>query len=526
MIFIKYKLQLSVMTIFRLVKILVVFKSYGIFSILNNFKRHTYYLFFIDLFLCFIPQRAKSKNPATRLRLAFEALGPIYVKFGQILSTRADILPNEYLKELEHLQCKVPPFSSKDAINIVERDLGSKLESIFEDFTNEPVASASIAQVHKAKLRINDKEVAIKICRPNIRQTIAKDISLLKVCARIAQKLLRDGDQLRLVEVVEEFETTIFAELDFGQELANNLELSRLHKYDNKIVIPKVYPEFSTENVLVMQWMYGIPINDIEQLKANKINLQRLSTNGIEIFYNQVFNFGFFHADMHPGNVLCSSQGQFILLDFGIVGYLSDDDKRYLAINILAFFNRDYRKVAVTHVESGWAPSNTNIAQFERAIRIVCEPIFNKPLAQISFAQVLIKLFQVSRQFGIIVQPQLLLLQKTIVNIESLGRLINPELDLWVTAKPILNDWVKKQMGIKSFMYHLKQEMPYLPAIIPSLPREFQKTLKALQHQDYINKQLILSMNKHNKHNLMLYLLLILIIVVFLGLITKHLTIC
>ncbi len=513
------------MTIFRLIKILVVFKSYGIFAILNNFKKHTYYLFFINLFLFFIPQRAKSKSPAARLRLAFEDLGPIYVKFGQILSTRADILPDDYLKELEHLQYQVPPFSSKEAMNIVERDLGNKLEIIFESFTHDPVASASIAQVHKAKLRINGKEVAVKICRPNIRNTITKDISLLKLCARIAQKMLRDGEQLRLVEVVEEFETTIFAELDFGQELANNLELSRLHKYDNKIVIPEVYPEFSTENVLVMQWMYGIPINDIEQLKANKVNLQRLSTNGIEIFYNQVFNFGFFHADMHPGNVLCSSQGQFILLDFGIVGYLSDEDKRYLAINILAFFNRDYRKVAVTHVESGWAPSSTNIAQFERAIRIVCEPIFNKPLAQISFAQVLIKLFQVSRQFGIIVQPQLLLLQKTIVNIESLGRLINPELDLWVTAKPILKDWVKKQMGIKSFIYYLKQEMPYLPAIIPALPREFQKTLKALQHQDTVNRQLLLLLSKNNKHNIMFYLLVFLIILVFLGLITKHLVI-
>jgi ubiquinone biosynthesis protein len=504
------------MTVFRLIKILVVFKSYGIISLLNNFKSHKYYLHFINLILFIVPAKHKSKSPAVRLRLALEALGPIYVKFGQILSTRADILPDNYVKELEHLQYQVPPFDSAEAKLIIERNLGQKIEELFSEFTINAVASASIAQVHKARLRLNGQEVAIKICRPHIKATICQDIALLKLCAAIAQKLLRDGQQLRLIEVVEEFEHTIFAELDFSQELANNLELSRLHKYDNKIVIPIVYPELSTDNVLVMQWMHGIAINNLQLLKASKVNLQRLSTNGIEIFYNQVFNFGFFHADMHPGNVLCSPQGQFILLDFGIVGYLSDEDKRYLAINILAFFNRDYRKVAVTHVESGWAPSNTNITQFERAIRIVCEPIFNKPLAQISFAQVLIKLFQVSRQFGIVVQPQLLLLQKTIVNIESLGRLINPELDLWITAKPILNDWVKKQMGFKSFLYHFQQELPYLPALLPSLPRELQKTLKSLQQQDHINQQLIILINKNNKHNFIIYVCLLIMIILLL----------
>lgn len=497
------------MTVFRLLKILIIFKSYGIFSLLRTFNEGTKYLFLINALLFFVPQRQKKESAAVRLRTAFEILGPIYVKFGQILSTRADLLSGEYLRELEHLQYRVPPFSADLAAKILEDNLQSPINEIFTDFTPEAVASASIAQVHKAFLKSTGAEVAVKICRPNIRDTITKDIKLLKICARITQALLRDGAQLRLVEVVEEFETTIFAELDFNQELANNLELARLHKNDHKIVIPAVYPEYSTENVLVMQWMNGIIINDIKQLKAHKINLERLSTNGIEIFYNQVFNFGFFHADMHPGNVLCSLQGQFILLDFGIVGYLSDDDKRYLAINILAFFNRDYRKVAVTHVESGWAPANTNIAQFERAIRIVCEPIFNKPLAQISFAAVLIKLFQVSRQFGIIVQPQLLLLQKTIVNIESLGRLLNPELDLWITAKPILHDWVKKQMGIKSFIYHLRQELPYLPAIVPSLPREFQKALRAIQHQSSNNTQFMLLLNKYQRQNLLLIIVLI-----------------
>lgn len=501
------------MTFFRLLNIITILKRYGIFSILRNVNKGNIYIIVIDWSLWFIPQKNKQSHPSVRLRLALEILGPIYVKFGQILSTRADLLPTSYLQELERLQYKVAPFPSQEAIDIVEKNLNIKIADLFDDFTFEPVASASIAQVHKAKLKCNGKEVAVKICRPNIKKTITKDIQLLKLCALLAQKLLHDGEKLRLVEVVEEFETTIFAELDFGQELANNLELARLHKNDRKIVIPQVYPEYSTDNVLVMQWMNGLPINDINILKQHSINLERLSTNGIEIFYNQVFNFGFFHADMHPGNVLCSLQGQFILLDFGIVGYLSDEDKRYLAVNILAFFNRDYRKVAVTHVESGWAPANTNIAQFERAIRIVCEPIFNKPLAQISFAMVLIKLFQVSRQFGITVQPQLLLLQKTIVNIESLGRLINPDLDLWVTAKPILHNWVKKQMGFKSLLEHLKQEMPYLPAILPSLPREFQKTLRSIQQQEHDNKQFVAVLNKYQLQNRLLMLILILVIV-------------
>lgn len=504
------------MTIFRLIKIIIVFKSYGIIALLNNFNRYNYYLVVINIVLCWVKPKMKSQSHAVRLRAAFEDLGPIYVKFGQLLSTRVDLFPIEYLQELEQLQYQVTPFSSELSVSIIEQELAAKIDDIFINFSPNPVASASIAQVHKATLKSNHKQVAVKICRPNIKNIIAQDLKLMRLCAIFAKLIIKNSQQLRLLEILEEIKNTIFAELNFEQELANNLDLARMHKYDNKIIIPKVYQQFSTSKVLTMQWMNGLAINDIAQLKANKINLQRLSTNGIEIFYNQVFNFGFFHADMHPGNILCSLQGQFILLDFGIVGYLSEADKKYLAINILAFFHRDYRKVAITHVESGWAPANTNITQFERAIRLVCEPIFNKPLSQISFAQVLIKLFQVSRQFGVIVQPQLLLLQKTIVNIESLGRLINPELDLWVTAKPILNAWVKKQMGIKSFIDHIKQEMPYWPNILTTLPKELHKTLRVLQQQDQVNQQLIMAINKTNRNYFIILFILIVIIFVVL----------
>lgn len=475
------------MRIFRLIKIIFTFKRYGLFQILKVNDKTSRFAIFLELMLWFIPQKHTDKTLPVRVKLAFEYLGPVFVKFGQLLSTRPDLIPSNFLVALSQLQSNVKPFSSKESRKIIENSLGRSIEEVFSEFSDDPVASASIAQVHHGVLRENGHEVAIKVLRPRISKIIDKDVNLLKSAAWIVEKLFSDGKRLRPQEVIDEFEITIHNELDFSQEAANSTELARLHKDDKRIVIPQVYYDYTSKDVIVMEWMHGMPITDIDALKQQNIDLERLSHYGVEIFYTQVFHFGFFHADMHPGNILCSADGRYIALDFGIVGCLSDEDKRYLAINILAFFNRDYKKVAIAHVESGWAPKDTPIEQFENAIRAVCEPIFNKPLAQISFAQVLIKLFQVSRRFGIVVQPQLILLQKTIVNIEGLGRVLNPELDLWKTAKPILNKWLREQMGVKGFIRNLKEELPYWSYLLPTIPRSFAQTLTKLQEANTMN---------------------------------------
>ncbi|RTL01428.1 MAG: ubiquinone biosynthesis regulatory protein kinase UbiB [Proteobacteria bacterium] len=476
------------MRIFRLFKIILTFKRYGLFQILTINDKTSRFAGILAFALWFIPQKHKDKSLPVRVKLAFEHLGPVFVKFGQLLSTRPDLIPSNYIAELAHLQSKVRPFDTKLSKQIIENSINKPINEVFSEFIDTPVASASIAQVHRARLAINNHEVAVKVLRPGIAKIIDKDIKVLKLAALVVEKLFSDGKRLRPQEVIDEFETTIHEELDFLQEAANSTELARLHKNDKRIIIPDVYYDYTTKDVIVMEWMNGITISDIPALKAQGIDLEKLSHYGVEIFYTQVFHFGFFHADMHPGNILCSNDGRYIALDFGIVGCLSDEDKRYLAINILAFFNRDYKKVAITHVESGWAPKDTPIEQFENAIRAVCEPIFNKPLAQISFAQVLIKLFQVSRRFGIVVQPQLILLQKTIVNVEGMGRILNPELDLWKTAKPILNKWLREQMGVKGFVRNLKSELPHWSYVLPTIPRNFATALTKLQETSDLNQ--------------------------------------
>lgn len=502
------------MRLFRLLKIIITFKRYGLFQILTMSDKTSNLAVLIGLMLWFIPEKHRNKSLPLRLKLAFESLGPVYVKFGQLLSTRPDLIPPAYLEELAKLQNQVQPFDSQLSREIIEAALRQPLQKIFSDFSDDPVASASIAQVHKARLLENGHYVAVKVLRPKITKIIKRDIQLLKSAARLIEQLFKDGKRLRPREVVREFENTIRDELDFLQEAANNTELARLHENDKRIIIPKIYFNYSGKDVIVMEWMDGIPISDIAALRAANIDLVRLSHYGVEIFYTQVFHFGFFHADMHPGNILCSPDGRYIALDFGIVGGLSPQDKRYLAINILAFFNRDYKKVAVTHVESGWAPKNTPIEQFENAIRAVCEPIFNKPLAQISFAQVLIKLFQVSRRFGIVVQPQLILLQKTILNVEGLGRLLNPELDLWQTAKPILHKWLRQQMGIRGFMHNLKEELPHWSYTLPYLPRSFALTLTKLQDANQLQNNYYQLVNEYRRLNYLLILLIIALIII------------
>jgi ubiquinone biosynthesis protein len=504
------------MTIFRLIHIIITLHRYGLYQILKENNRGSTFAVIIETCLFFIPKTAKDKNLPTRARLAIEHLGPIFIKFGQILSTRADVIGALYVAELSKLQSEVPPFAGRLAREIVEHSLGAPLNSIFSDFSEQAAASASIAQVHKATLIAGNHTVAVKILRPNIEKIIEKDIKLLKLAAWFIEKAFSDGKRLRPQEVVSEFEKTIHAEFDFLTEAANATELYRLHKKDHKIIIPQMFYDYCSHDVLVMEWMDGTPISDIKTLTAKGIDLEQLSHNGVDIFYTQVFDYGFFHADMHPGNILCSDDGRYIGLDFGIVGCLSEEDKRYLAINILAFFNRDYKKVAITHIESGWAPKNTSVEELEGAIRAVCEPIFNKPLAEISFGQVLIRLFQVSRRFEIEVQPQLILLQKTIVNVEGLGRMLNPNLDLWVTAKPILERWMKRQMGIRGLLHNLKNEIPYWSYTLPGLPRAFAKSLVAADvtsEQNILYTKLLKSYKRQNW--LFMLIIVVLIFVLF-----------
>ena len=504
------------MRLLRLIKIIITFHRYGLYQILKEYQKTSVFATILEMSLFLIPQKHKELSLPQRTKLAFEELGPVLVKFGQLLSTRQDLLPSEFIIELSKLQSQVKPFAGIISKKIIEKSLKNPIVTIFSEFSDEAVASASIAQVHKGIIRDTKQVVAIKVLRPNIEYAIRKDIKLLKLAAWVAEKIFADGKRLKPREVIREFEKTIHAELDFLQEAANATELYRLHKNDNKIIIPQIYYDYCTHDVIVMQWMDGTPITDILTLQHKGIDLITLSNYGVEIFYTQVFHFGFFHADMHPGNILCSDDGQYIALDFGIVGCLSEDDKRYLAINILAFFNRDYKKVALTHVESGWAPLDTPIEELESAIRAVCEPIFNKPLAQISFGQVLIKLFQVSRRFDIAVQPQLILLQKTIVNVEGLGRTLNPELDLWKTAKPILEKWMHSQMGIKGLLRNIKKELPYWSYTLPTLPRTLHNALNtqnALTEINNSHKQLVKSQQRQNKLFMLVIVILIIIII-------------
>jgi ubiquinone biosynthesis protein len=503
------------MRFFRLLKIIITLHSYGLYQILQRYKKTSFFAKVVEFSLWFIPNKSRDKSLPERTKLAFEELGPVFIKFGQLLSTRQDLIAPDFIIELSKLQSQVKPFPGIIAKQIAEKSLKTTLDNIFTSFSDEAVASASIAQVHKAILKENNQEVAVKILRPGIEDIIAQDIKVLQLAAWFVEKAFKDGKRLKPQDVIEEFRKTINAELDFLQEAANATELLRLHKNDPKIIIPEIFYDYCTQDVLVLKWMDGIPVADLKQLKANGINLEQLSHNGVDIFYTQVFNYGFFHADMHPGNILCDTNGRYIALDFGIVGCLSEDDKRYLAINILAFFNRDYKTVARTHVESGWAPIDTPIEELEGAIRAVCEPIFNKPLSEISFGQVLIKLFQVSRRFNITVQPQLLLLQKTIVNVEGMGRMLNPNLDLWVTAKPILEKWMHKQMGWRGFINNLKTELPYWSYSLPTIPRKYAASLivgEQMKGLNIILSNLLLSYKRQNQLLIVLIIILITIL--------------
>ncbi|QEY26128.1 ubiquinone biosynthesis regulatory protein kinase UbiB [Neisseria zalophi] len=432
-----------------------------------------------------IPQSSQTKNDPlpVRLRLALESLGPIFVKFGQVLSTRPDLIPEPYAKELAKLQDRVPPFDAALARNQIESSLGQSIETLYAEFEAEPVASASIAQVHKARLH-SGEQVAVKVLRPNILPVIEQDLALLRFAAGWVERLFADGKRLKPREVVAEFNQYLHDELDLMREAANASQLGRNFKNSDMLIVPNVYYDYCSRDVLTIEWMDGTPVSDIAALKAKNIDLSTLARYGVEIFFTQVFRHGFFHADMHPGNILVADDGRYIALDFGIVGSLTDYDRRYLAINFLAFFNRDYHRVAMAHIESGWVPQETRAEELEAAVRTVCEPIFNKPLSQISFGLVLMRLFETSRRFNVEIQPQLVLLQKTLLNIEGLGRQLDPDLDLWATAKPFLTQWMGEQVGPKAFWNNLKNEAPDWAQILPALPRKINMLVDENRQQE------------------------------------------
>ena len=465
--------------------------------------------------------RDLSAARALRLRLALEELGPIFVKFGQVLSTRRDLMPADIADELAKLQDNVPPFDSHLALAEIEKAYGRPASEVFAEFDAKPIASASIAQVHFAVLKEEDgsHEVAVKILRPNMLGVIDHDLGLLDTFAMLLETLWSDGKRLKPREVVAEFGKYLHDELDLMREAANASQLRRNFADSPLLCVPEVHWDWCTSTVMVMERMKGTPISQIDKLRAEGIDLSKLSASGVEIFFTQVFRDGFFHADMHPGNIFVAPGGRYIALDFGIVGTLTDNDKNYLAQNFLAFFRRDYKRVAEAHIESGWAPIDTRVDEFEAAIRAVCEPIFDRPLKDISFGKVLLRLFQASRRFNVEIQPQLVMLQKTLLNIEGLGRQLDPELDLWKTAKPFLERWMDEQVGWRGLVRTFKQEAPYLARTLPQLPRLVHQSLKQPPKSDLAPQleRLIVAQQQQNRWLIIIALLLALLSAILLS---------
>ncbi len=422
-----------------------------------------------------------------RLRYALQELGPIFIKFGQLLSTRPDLVPEDIALELNFLQDRVAPFASNTFRDLVEQALGAKVEEVFLDYEQEPLASASIAQVHGAVLK-DGRPVVIKIVRPGIEKIIEQDMQLLLWLAQLVERYSPDGKRLRPVEVVEDYRITIFDELNLQREAANASQLRRNFLHSPLLYVPEIYWDYTRENILVMERIRGIPVTDIPALQAQNTDLKALAERGVEIFFMQVFEHNFFHADMHPGNIFVSEENpqlpQYIAVDMAIVGSLTRDDQFYLARNLLAMFRRDYRQVAELHVQSGWVPADTRIEELESAVRTVCEPIFEKPLKEISFGHVLLNLFRTARRFDMEVQPQLVLLQKTLLNIEGLGRQLYPDLDLWTTAHPYLERWLKNRFHPKSLWRELKRYGPDWMEKFPQVPQLIFNTLQQMQQED------------------------------------------
>lgn len=468
----------------RLYFIIKVFLSYGLDELIPRL-RITLPIRLWRRGIFWLPNRHKDLELGVRLRMALEELGPVWIKFGQMMSTRRDLFPPLIADQLAILQDRVAPFDGKLAKEQIEKSLGGPLEAWFDDFDITPLASASIAQVHTATLKENGKAVVIKVIRPDILPVIKADMRLIYRLARWLPRLMPESRRLRPVEVVADYEKTLIDELNLLREAANSIQLRRNFENSNMLYVPEVYSDYCSETMLVMERIYGIPINDVVALEQHGVNMRLLAERGVQVFFTQVFRDSFFHADMHPGNIFVSYEHPhdplYIGIDCGIVGSLNKADKRYLAENFIAFFNRDYRKVAELHVDSGWVPANTNVEDFEFAIRTVCEPIFEKPLAEISFGHVLLNLFNTARRFNMEVQPQLVLLQKTLLYVEGVGRQLYPQLDLWKTAKPFLEDWIKDQVGIPAIIRSVKEKAPFWAERLPELPDLFYDSLR--QHK-------------------------------------------
>lgn len=457
----------------RLLAIQRVLFRHGLDELIAGTHLFRPFRFLLYLWPSYWMARSHHAPRGVRIREALQELGPIYVKFGQSVSTRQDLLPPDIGAELAKLQDQVPPFPSEQALAEVERAFGRPASAIFAEFSPTALAAASIAQVHAAKLP-GGQDVVVKILRPGIQKQVAADLEVLYAVARLTERYWAESRRLRPVELVAEYEKTIVNELDLLRETANAAQLRRNFEDDPKIYVPEVYWDYCRPTVMVVERIHGIQIDDMEALRAARVNIPRLAANGVAIFFTQVFRDNFFHADMHPGNIFVDAtdpeQPRYCAVDFGIVGSLADSDRRYLAENFLAFFERDYHRVAQLHVDSHWVPPGTRVDEFESAIRSVCEPIFAKPLKDISFGTVLLRLFQVARQFDMRVQPQLMLLQKTLVQIEGLGRTLYPELDLWVTAQPVLKAWLREQSGPRATLRRLRREIPDLRHTLEKLP--------------------------------------------------------
>ena len=468
----------SARTLLRVLRIQRVLVKYGLDEVITA----THLLRPLRFLYVFFPKRRDSTAPlGERLRLALEELGPIFVKFGQAVSTRRDLLPRDIADELAKLQDNVPPFPSDQAVRIIEDAYGKSVEEVFERFDREPLAAASIAQVHTAKIA-NGTEVIVKILRPGVEEQIEQDLAVLRWIAHLAAKYWEHGKRLRPLELVSEYERTVIDELDLMREAANTAQLRRNFEGSDLLVVPEIYWDYCRPEVLVQERIYGIPISDMDALRAAGTNIKALAENGVEIFFTQVFRHNFFHADMHPGNIFVDATDPadptYISVDCAIVGSLSDADQYYLGRNLLGIFRRDYREVAQLHVECGWVPPQTRVQDFESAMRAVCEPIFERPISQISFGLLLVHLFQTASRFDMEVQPSLVLLQKTLLNIEGLGRQLYPDLNLWNTAQPFLEEWVQQRYSPQSVLKRLQRHAPSWIEQLPLLPEAMLDSLQ------------------------------------------------
>ncbi|NUF48395.1 ubiquinone biosynthesis regulatory protein kinase UbiB [Gilliamella sp. ESL0250] len=485
------------MTFFRLFKILTVFRAYQLDELLPK-HRSSKWLRTLLFCLFWVRPKAKNQEIGERLRQALQELGPVWIKFGQMVSTRRDVLPKHIAEALARLQDQVISFDGKMARQLIESALEQPIDHYFSDFDEKPLAAASIAQVHTAVLKRSQAEVVIKVLRPNILPVIQADIGLMYWVAKQFTKRIKSGEKLRAVEIVHDYEMTLLKELDLQKEAYNTVRLRDNFINSDTLYIPYVYQDLCRKNVIVEERIKGIPISDIEQLKQNNVNMKLLAERGVQAFFTQVFRDNFFHADMHPGNIFVDitdpQNPRYIGIDCAIIGILSNDDQRYLAENFLAFFNRDYRKIAETYIASGWVPETTDAIALEMAMRNVCEPAFAKPLAEISFSQILLQLFQVARQFDMDIQPQLTLLEKTLFYIEGLGRQLYPELDLWQTAKPFLEKWYQDKYSAKKILRQAWKSLPEWRTLLPQLPEklnDFERTTKQMNVQlNQINQEL------------------------------------